>query len=120
MGVCRWLNGFIPALFMNPQCTFMMPTCNRYRPTARDRSRVGVRRGVVRSDGVERDGVGSGESTTEEVDAAPNESSTTTDTFPEPVDFIDCGSAIPRAYSASAIPVNGHHGIISPSSLQVD
>ena len=105
---------------MNPQCTFMMPTCNRYRPTARDRSRVGVRRGVVRSDGVEREGVGSGESTTEEVDAAPNESSTTTDTFPEPVDFIDCGSAIPRAYSASAIPVNGHHGIISPSSLQVD
>ena len=71
-----------------------------------------------------REGEVSGESTTEEVDAAPNESSTTTDTVPEPVDFIECGPAIPRAYSTSAIPVNGHHGhsvpgVISSSSFQV-
>ena len=68
-----------------------------------------MRRGGGRGEGGE-EGV-SGESTTEEVDEAPNESSATTDTLPEPVDFIEYGSrAIPRAYSASAaVPVNGHN-----------
>ena len=70
-------------------------------------------------------GEGSGESTAEEVDI---ESHTTTDTLPEePVDFIECGHSIPRAYSTSALPrSNGHCGpaplprvMETSSSLQV-
>ena len=85
----------------------------------------GKRRGGVGKERSRDGGEGSGESTTEEVDAAPNESSTTTDTVPEacePVDFIECGPSIARAYSTSAIPVNGHHKhgnmhrVIGPSS----
>ena len=72
---------------------------------------------------VEGGGEGSGESTAEEVDMAPNESSTTTDTLPEPVDFIECGTSIPRAYSTSAIPFNGHRNklsrVIASSGFQV-
>ena len=68
---------------------------------------------------------GSGESTAEEVDVAPNESSTTTDTLPEPsepVDFIECGTTMPRAYSTSSVPHNGHghdHRVMGPTGLQV-
>ena len=106
-------------------------------PPTNTQSRVGGRVGEggrrERSEGVrrggEKGGEGSGESTTEEVDAAPNESSTTTDTLPEayePVDFIECGPSIPRAYSTSALPMNGHHkpGIvqraIASSCIQVN
>lgn len=75
----------------------------------------------------EREGGGerSGDSTTEEVDVAPNESSTTTDTLPEvvePVDFIECGPSIPRAYSTSALSHNGNGHIprmMASASLQV-
>ena len=69
-----------------------------------------------------RGGEGSGDSTAEEVDVA---SSTTTDTLPEvsePVDFIECGHAAPRAYCTSALPHNGHRPIpkvIASSGLQV-
>lgn len=68
---------------------------------------------------------GSGESTAEEVDMPPNDSTTTTDTLPEvnePVDFIECDHAIPRAYSTSILPHNGHGHIprmIASSGLQV-
>lgn len=70
-------------------------------------------------------GEGSGESTAEEVDMPPNESTTTTDTLPEanePVDFIECDHALPRAYSTSILPHNGHGHIprvIASSGLQV-
>ena len=65
-------------------------------------------------------GEGSGESTAEEGDVIPNESSTTTDTLPEPIDFIDAGHSIPRAYSTSVLPLNGTaHAVIAPASLQV-
>ena len=105
---------------------------NHQTPPTRDNSQAAGGREVEcgtreRSErvGRGRECEGSGENTEEEVDTVPNESSTTTDTLPEvcePVDFIECGPTIPRAYSASTI--NGHHGhniprVIVSSGLQV-
>ena len=80
------------------------------------------RGGGERGEKERRGGEGSGESTAEEVDVP---SSTTTDTLPEvsePVDFIECGHALPRTYCTSALPHNGHGRIprvITSSGLQV-